>query len=324
MTADVKLFGGTSTSGPQIAAGGLNGLGSLTTIYQDTASTDSKILTDVSQQWIKFQGGSTAVANNTRGLFSDLQLKPGPPNVNTGVLAAQGPGDYGLKVTTPQSIVIPPIDGTLLGLPAGTMLNLGTLTSIDLNVALRDISIDVTHAAAIPLSPFASYPQTFDASTLGINITGTSDTLLNVVLKQDDIVTWFALGLALPTLKTTLAAQGINLITSQSFSGFTTSLGFGFSTPLPATTFSNSGAGLGTLEHILSPNKLRLTVPVNFAIPLSTLPAPLNTLVTGNLALNGKLISETNFTVVETPEPSTMVLAGLGVFAMLAVRRRKK
>src|SRR5664279_5536466 len=66
LSVNATLAGAATTETPQVAAvasGSQAGKGSLTTTYQDTATTDSKVLADMSYTSINFPGGSTAVAN---------------------------------------------------------------------------------------------------------------------------------------------------------------------------------------------------------------------------------------------------------------------
>lgn len=319
LVASAKLAGGELTSSAQLAPGGLNGQGSLTTLYNDTASTVSVLETDVSQQGIVFPGGSTAVALNSRGLISDLALRP-----NVGGTSGTAPGNYGVKFSSPQDVVIPPIDISALNIPGLTTLNLGTLRSIDLNVAMRNTVIDLD-SGYIPLLPNGTYPQTFDATALNVSISGTTDMLLSAFLVPATAGDFLATGAALIALQQALSGQGI-AITVQTvlFPTAGYNVGFGFSTPLNATSVINDEANPGTLEHI-GPN-LRLTVPIKFDIVPDTLPAPLDTLLTAQLGLSGKLIGQTPFVAVDVPEPSSVVLGalGLGSLAMVAVRRRRR
>lgn len=319
MVASAKLSGGELTSAPQHAPGGLNGQGSLSTLYNDTASTVSELKTIVTQQGIIFPGNSTATALNTRGAFSDLQLRP-----NVGGTSGTAPGDYGVKFSSPQDVVIPPIDVSALNIPGLTTLNLGTLRSIDLNIALRDIVIDLT-SGYIPLLPNGTYPQTFNSTALNVEINGTSDMLLSAFLVPPSAGDFLATGAALIALQQALAGQGINItVQAVLFPTAGYNVGFGWSTPLPATSAVNDDATQGSLEHIGS--NLRLTVPVKFDVVPTTLPAPLDTLLTAQLGLSGKLIGQTPFVVVEVPEPSSVVLATLGAggLAAVAIKRRRR
>lgn len=299
MVAAARLSGSDLTSVPQYAPGVLNGAGSLSTLYSDTAANDSNLNADVTQYSIDFPGGSTAVASNARGLLGDLAMSP-----NVGGTSGTAPANYGVKFTSPQSTPIPPIDLTPFGINA--TLNLGTVTSLDWTIAFRNIVIDVT-SAELPLAPGATYPQSLDSSQLNIEVAGTADSLFGATVKQASIADYLATGIALAALQPTLAAQGITLtIVNNGFLQQSYTIGFGTTTPLPPTSVANADTSLGLLEHVGS--NLRLTLPVKFDIVPSSLPAPFDTLLTAHFGLSGKLIGQTPYVSVEIPEPGTMAL----------------
>lgn len=315
LVVTANLFGGAATTSAQFPSGGfINGAGSLSTLYQDTATTDSKLVTEVVPSAIHFPGGSTAVANNTRGGLGVFQLNPA---IGGGVGTA--PGDYGAKISSPVNQPIPPID-----IGGGVMLNLGTLQSVDVNVVLRDIVLDLSTGGPIPLSPLATLPQTFSSNLLNVGITGTTDMNLSAVLKAPDLVAYFVNLVALQALATQLAPQGIILsVVGNGFQQQTISVGTGFTSPLPAQLFSNDDATLGTLEQIGvgSSAKYRLTTPIKFDVA-AMIPAPLNTLITANFGLSGKLIGETSVVPI-VPEPGAITLAGTGLVGLLAFGWRR-
>lgn len=234
------------------------------------------------------------------------------------------PGNYGVKLTSPQDIVIPPIDVSALNIPGITTLNLGTLQAIDLNIALRDTVIDVD-SGYIPLLPNGTYPQTFDSTQLNLSITGNSDMLLSAFLVPPTAGDFLATGAALVALQQALAGQGI-AITVQAvlFPTPGYNVGFGWRAPLSASGIANDDASQGTLEHVGS--NLRLTIPVKFDVVPATLPSPLDTLLTAQLGLSGKLIGQTPFVTVNVPEPASVVLGvmSLGGLALVAGRRHRR
>ena len=310
LTATAQLSGAVLVSAPQFASGGLNGQGSMTTLYNDTASNDSKLLANVNQHAITFGGGSTAVASNTRGAFSDLSLKP-----NVGGLSGTAPGSYGVKFSSPQDIIIPPIT-----IPGTGTVNLGTLKSIDVNVALRNVAIDVT-SPSLGLNPINTYPQTFDSSALTIGITGAADTLVSAFLKQANFTDFLTTGVALTALQQALTGQGIDIVVSANILQLGYNVGFGFSSPL-TTSALNEDASLGKIEHIAS--NLRLTVPVKFTVSTAGLPAPLDTLFAAQYGLSGNLIGQTPFVAVDVPEPGSIALGGAGLVALVGVAYRRR
>lgn len=314
MVATAQLSGSDLTSVPQYAPGGLNGAGSLSTLYNDTAANDSNLQAEVTQYSIGFPGGSTAVASNARGLLGDFAMSP-----NLGGTSGTAPASYGVKFTSPQSTPIPPIDLTPFGINA--TLNLGTITSLDWTIAFRDVVVDVT-SAELPLAPGATYPQSFDSAQLNIGVTGTADSLFGATVKQASLADWLATGIALTALQPTLAAQGINLtIVNNGFLQQSYTIGFGTTTPLPPTSVVNADASTGLLEHVGS--NLRLTVPVKFDIVPSSLPAPFDTLLTAHFGLSGKLIGQTPYVNVQVPEPSTIAYLLVIALRVVAIRRER-
>jgi hypothetical protein len=325
LTAKVQLSGTPVDDAqilPQVAPINLITLGSMTTLYNDTATNDSKVLANVTQQSITFGGGSTAVASNgTSTILGPLQISPG-----VGGVSGTAPANYGFTLTVPQNIALPAIDLALVGLP-GTMLNLGTITSFDAKVALRNVVIDVEGPAGLPLSPPGTPPptQTFDSSQLDIGITGTTDILLGATLTSAGLLDKAALHAALTLLNGTLSGQGIAItFSSPNLLSLQTTVGFGFSTDLPTTFATNDDATLGTLEHIGA--NYRLTIPVKFDVVPEGLPAPLDTLFAAQLGLSGKLIGQTPFQVLEVPEPSSVILALVALVGLVPVglRARKR
>jgi hypothetical protein len=313
LVAKANLAGGQLTSNPQVAAGGLNGLGSMSTLYNDTGN-GSVIAANVTQNWLTFNNTGGAIARNATGLLNNnLAIGPG-----VGGVSGTAPADYGVVFSSPQNVVIPPIDLAPYGL--ATTLNLGTLTSIDAKVALRDIVVDVV-SGVVPLNPGGLYPQTFDASQLQIGISGTADILLGATVKQGGIIDYLATGVALAALQPALAGQGVNLtVVNNGFSQLSYTIGFGISTQLPTTLATNDDASLGTLEHIGA--NLRVTVPVKFdVVPVTAVDA----IFSASYGLSGKLIGQTPFVVVEVPEPSSIVLGLLGTASvgLVAMRRRR-
>lgn len=320
LAASAELAGGALTSEAQLPPSFFNGDGSLSTLYNDTSSSDSKLLVNATQQSINFTGGSTAVARNGSGLLGDLGIAPG-----IGGTSGTAPANYGVLFSAPTDIAVPPIDlGILDPNLDGVELNLGTVTSIDVNVALRDLVIDV-QSATLPLNPASSYPQTFDASQVDISLNGTTDILLGATVTQSGLVDYFAVGVALAALEPILDGQGIDVtIVNNGIGSLSYTIGLGFSTDLPTTTAENDDASLGTLETI--GGNFRLTLPVDFDVVPETLPAPLDMLFEAELGLSGQLIGEAPFQILEVPEPSTISLVAVAVVCGLGAygRRRRR
>jgi hypothetical protein len=316
IVATATLTGATLTEGPQFAPGGLNGNGSEVSLFKQTASnTPSNMAANLGFN-ILFPGGGTAQAANAVGTFNNnLAIAP-----NVGGTSGTAPADYGVLFTSPQSIVVPPIDLTALGVAGGGTLNLGTLTAINLNIALRNFALDL-NSAAIPLTPGGvTYPSHFDSTQVNIAVSGTADMSLTATLKQTDLGSFLATNVALIALNSALSAQGVTIVLSnQNFFAFSEQVGIGITSALPVTNAANGDASQGALEHIGS--NLRLTLPVKFNVQ-PTIPAALSTLITANFSMSGQLIGQTP--VVTVPEPSSIALALTGLASMLVMAWRRR
>ncbi len=317
IAATADLAGTMLTGNPQFAPGGLNGDGSASTLYNQTGSnTPSNIVANVHTNSIVFPGGGTAMAANASGFFGSLGIAPG-----VGGTTGTAPADYGLIFTSAQNIVIPPIDVSSLNIPGITTLNLGTLTGINLNVALRNFTLDA-NSGTIPLSPNNTYPTQFDASQVDLVAAGTVDMSLTATLSQNSLTDWLATGAALIALNSALSGQGINITETGSLATLSYQVGIGYTTALPATNLPNTGAGPGTIDHV--GGNLRMTLPVNFDLQ-SALPSSLSSLLTADFSMSGQLIGQTPYVTVDVPEPSSVLLGlmGIGAFGLMVLRRKR-
>jgi hypothetical protein len=302
IAATAQISGTTLTEGPQFAPGGLNGNGSETTLYNQTASnTPSNIATNLGLFSIGFPGGGIANAANTSGLLGSFALAPG-----VGGASGTAPGDYGMLFTSPQDIVVPPIDVTSLNIPGLTTLNLGTLTGINLNVALRSFALDF-NSGILGMSGGGGYPAHFDPTQVNVALAGTADMSLTATLKQDNITDFLATGAALIALQSALSGQGISITETANLLQLSYQVGFGFTAPVPATSVPD----------------LRLTLPVKFDFQ-PVVPAPFNSLITPNFTMSGQLIGQAAYQVVPEPSAIVVVLSGLASVAAMVWRRRPK
>ena len=309
--SSTALIGGTPLTGvAQLPAGGLNGAGSLTTLWNDIGN-GSRLATDLTQQTVTFLDTQGAVARNAvGGLGSALAIAPGP-----GAVGSTGAANYGLRYTVLQSIVLPPIDLTPFGL-TGT-LNLGTLTSLDTKVALRGLQLDLL--GSVPLMGVYGAPQSFAAAGLQVALAGSADLLLGGTVQQASTADYIAAGLALAALQGVLAQQGAVLtVQNNGFFARSYTIGLAQSTALPAVLVANIGAGAGMVEQIGA--NLRLTVPLAFQVTPST---PLDFLFSASYSFDGALVGQVPFMVVEVPEPGTWALMVLGLLGVAVAARRR-
>jgi len=291
---DVTALGGALTATQQKA-------GSLTSRYNGTVATNIGNL-GIGGTSINFLPGQDGDATAMLGIS---------PGIG-GNLPGTAPGDYGVRLNAPFEIDLPAIDLSSLGL--GT-IDLGTLQSINVDIALRDIVVDVNTLGAIPMPTPITPVGTFDASLVDLSFGGTADINAALVLKQDNLVAYFANLVVLGLLETTLAGQGIDVTVSGNLLAQTISVGIPFSQAISGTL--PNGAGTGTIEHI-GPN-YRLTLPVDFSVLES---AGIDFVLGIDARLQGQFVGTAPFTTV--PEPSTWALALIGLAVPVLGRRFRR
>jgi hypothetical protein len=266
------------------------------------------IQTNLTQQWLGLPGGSAAAAATTKGsLNQNLALTP-----NVGGTTGTGPGNYGVRLFAPVDYDLPPIP------IQGVEIDLGKLSGVNLNVALRDVVLDVT-AGNTTLNPYVTQPQTFDASGLDFSVTGNADVSLTAALKQDNILSYFVNLAALQALASSQPTLGLTI--SGSLATTTINIGLATTLAIPATAIPNAGAGDGSLQHIGS--NYRLTVPVN--INLTDVAGDLSGILDLQLGFNGQLVAQAPYQAVSVPEPSSLVLGAFAASGLaLVIRRRRR
>lgn len=301
LTANLSIFGGALTVTEQA--------GTRATSYTGTMET---VLTP---GLIKFPGGSSVNADfqRTGGIFNPpAQLVPGPG----GDLGNPDPGNYGITATAPINIVIPPID-----IPGFGTINLGTLSAVDIDVALRNMSFDLTAGSSLLRSGVNN--QDFDASAVDLSlIAGDADIAVSAVLTMPDLLTKTATLLLLQTLAGQLPPEIPLSVSTPGIFSLDINIGAGFTAPIGGLgALPNSATG-GLIQQV-GPN-YRLTVPVDID-PLPEIPPILADLLGLEVEFNltGQFVGTAPYRVV-VPEPSSLALCGLAMAIGLGCAARRR
>ena len=283
LVVDLDLFGGALTASEQFA-------GSLTTRYDGTM-----VANNTGQTALLFPAGGDAVARNQVGLFSlPRQLSPA-----VGGGSGSAPGNYGVTLSAAVGLELPPIE-----IPDFGTLNLGTLQSVDVDIALRNVVIDAVSGGNISVLSGA-----FDASGVDVLFAGTADVNLAAVLKAPDFLTYAANLLALTALIGAFPDLGLGV--SGNFFTQEISLGFGTQLSLDGLSVPNQ-AGAGSFTRV--GDDFVLALPLLATIAPDVIPGVIDL----SLGFSGQLTG-----MSPVPEPTTAVLLGLGV-AGLAARSRTR
>lgn len=315
----------------------------LTLGEQATGSLNSKytgnIVTDITGSSINFPGGSSADASVLTKTVIFVQV---PVDLSPGVggVGAPAAADYGVQLSAPIGFDIPPIDlsalgVTIPGLPSGTVsLDLGSFQSIVVNMALRDVMLDVTSSGPIIRSGVPNN-TTFDSTALDFALSGNADTAVGAVLRADNYAAYTLNNLALQGLASLINAQVPNLLTVSgynflNFGGpYDLTLSLGTRLPFSGINVPNDDASLGKLTTI-SGNRYQLSVPVSFnpindLSSLGALSGLFSSLFNVNLAMSGQLVGTVSRTGIVIPEPGSVVTLGIGVVALAGFcwRRRR-
>jgi hypothetical protein len=234
---------------------------------------------------ISFPGGSAAAADVMRGLFNiPYQISPA-----IGGGAGTDPANYGIRLTAPIGLEIPPIPYPDPNNP----LQLGTFEAVEIDVALREMVFDVTSWPP-PIAIDGS--SQFDASGAllqGVQVglaSGFADISGVLVLKQDNLLSWGAALLALqgvvalvPDLGLTVEGHLLDL-----------SIDIGIGTRIDLSqlpdilTLPNGASDPGLVQFNATTRKVTLTLPVSIVLPDLGIPPEIFDL---NLNLDGQLVA---------------------------------
>lgn len=306
LNASLSIFGGALTVTEQA--------GTKATSYFSPAP--GSLVTALTPGLIKFPGGSIVAADlqRTGGIFNPpAQLTPGPG----GDLGNPDPGNYGIRGTAPLSIPIPPID-----IPGIGTINLGTLSAIQVDAAVRNLTFDVEAANSL----FRTGPgnSQFDASLVDLSVTGGDlDLALSAALTMPDLLTKTGTLLLLQTLASQLPPEIPLSVSTPGIFSLVINIGVGFSTPIGGLSGINNSATGGLIQQV-GPN-FELTLPVNID-PLPEIPPLIGDLLglEADFNLSGQFVARAPFQPV-VPEPSSWALALSGLVMSIGwgIRRRR-
>lgn len=283
LVADVSVLGGALTSSAQCT-------GCLTTRYDGTIQTTTTGLSS-----IRFDGGGAADARQQLGVLNiPRAIAPG-----VGGAAGTAPADYGVTFSAPIGTVLPPIT-----IPNVGTLNLGTLQSIDVKVAARNVVLDVTSTSFLPVAAGA-----FDASQTNVLLSGNLDISTLLVLRAPDLTSYFTNLVALGALA--LAVPDLGLIISGNLLTRDISIGLGFGVPLTAVPLANA-ATAGSLTAV--GNLATLTLPID----VSATPSNITGVFGLDIGLQGNLVATATI-----PEPTTALLLCLGLAGLARMGRAR-
>lgn len=265
---------------------------------------------------INFPGGSAASAVNPTGGFFNLPLQYSP---NVGGAAGTAPANYGVNINAPIGVVIPPITVPING--SEITLNLGTLQSFNMALAIRDLDLDVVTPATTSIGAGG----VFDANATTISIaTGFADLNGSLVFDQANFVETLAVAAALNILAGAVPDLGLTVNTNLINS--TVSLGIGSRIDLAGlagAALPNQAAADGTVSFGNNVIPSTLILPVEITLPsLEELGLPPDVLDL-QLSLAGQL--RATGLITEVPEPSSLVLGAIAAGAIgLVIRRRRR
>lgn len=287
VVVDVAVLGNALTAAPQRP-------GSLSTDYSGTLEVDLGL------QRIAFPGGSTATADLQRNASNNpVNLSPA---VGGGVGSA--PADYAVRLNAPVDFDIPPID-----IPGVGMVDLGVLTEIETDVALRNVVLDVTSGDL----PLGFTTGQFDVAGTSVSLTGQADVNTAFVLQSANFVDFLVASLALTALTQQLPPE-IMVQVVPNFFTLEIDVSTGFAIDLAGAALPNLADG-GTLDIVGS--EYLLEVPIEFDA-LADAPG-IDLLVQLDVGFAGSLHARAPYQPV--PEPSAWLL-GLSLPVAWSWKRR--
>jgi len=243
LTVDATVFGGVGTITEQFPDSETFYLGDMAIDHTSNS--------------VNFVGGSNAEADNLREQVFFLSLER---NVSPGVggVGSASPANYGIKTSVATTVSVPdiPIGG-------GITLSLGSIQSVDIDVAIRELSLDLTSSG--PLAIDAS-GNTFDASQVEVSIVeGFADIQGAVVFKQSNVATWGAATLALQALAS--QASFLNITVNSDIFSLTNSIGFGTRVGISSSaTLTNTSTLDGIADGFDAAGDATLTTPLEFSV----------------------------------------------------------
>jgi len=254
---------------------------------------------------ISFPGSGTAVASNPTGFFGiPFQYSPG-----VGGGSGTAPANYGVNLTAPTNVVIPPIEIPNIG-----TISLGTLSQFTVRVALRETQLAVNSAAQISIDPGT---REFDAGQLSINLSqGFADINGSVRFTQSTFGEWLAVGAALIALQASLPDLGLT-INSNILQRYY-DIGFGTRVDISGANLPNNPALPGVVTYNPLLEMSSLTIPINTG--LGNIDFGIGNI---NLTLVGQLRGSASVpNIYHVPEPTSMLLAGwVGIIGLFHRRR---